>query len=124
MSRHLDVILLGEEQAAHLGLRVERLKVAAIVLGALLTAIAVTLSGIVPFVGLVVPHATRMIYGPGHRMLVPAVALGGAGFLVLTDLVARTLLAPTEIPLGVMSAILGAPFFLHLLRRSRREYAI
>ncbi len=124
MSRHLDVILLGEEQAAHLGLRVERLKLAAIVLAALLTSIAVTLSGIVPFVGLVVPHAARMIYGPGHRMLVPAVALGGAGFLVLTDLVARTLLAPTEIPLGVMAAILGAPFFLHLLRRSRRDYAI
>lgn len=124
LARQLDVILLGEEQAMHLGLQVERLKIGAIILASLLTAIAVTLSGIVPFVGLVVPHTARMIYGPAHRILVPAVALGGATFLVLTDLAARTILAPTEIPLGIMAAILGAPFFLHLLRRSRREYGL
>jgi iron complex transport system permease protein len=124
LARQLDVILLGEEQAMHVGVRVERLKIGAIVLASLLTAIAVTLSGIVPFVGLVVPHTARIIYGPAHRVLVPAVALGGATFLVLTDLIARTILAPTEIPLGIMAAILGAPFFLHLLRRSRREYGL
>jgi iron complex transport system permease protein len=123
-ARQLDAVLLGEEQALHLGVPVEQLKVAAILLAALLTGVAVTLSGIVPFVGLVIPHAARLVYGPGHRVLVPAVALGGATFLVLTDLVARTVLAPTLMPLGIMAAILGAPFFLHLLRRARREYGL
>ena len=124
LSRRLDAVLLGEEQAMHLGVRVERLKIVAIVMAALLTAMAVTLAGIVPFVGLVVPHACRMIYGPAHRLLVPAAALGGATFLVVTDLVARTILAPNMMPLGVMAAVIGAPFFLHLLRRTRREYAL
>jgi iron complex transport system permease protein len=124
LSRHLDAILLGEEQATHLGIHVERLKIGAILLGAILTGTAVTLAGIVPFVGLVVPHAARMVYGPRHRILVPAVALAGAAFLVLTDLVARTIVAPTEMPLGIMAAVLGAPFFLHLLRRSRRQYGV
>jgi iron complex transport system permease protein len=124
LSRYLDAILLGEEQASHLGVRVEYLKVGAIVVGAILTGVAVTLAGIVPFVGLVVPHAARMVYGARHRTLVPAVAIAGATFVVLTDLVARTILTPTEIPLGIMAAVLGAPFFLHLLRRSRREYGV
>lgn len=124
LSRYLDTLLLGEEGAMHLGVPVERLKVGAVVLAALLTATAVTLSGIVAFVGLVVPHAARLIFGAGHRVLVPATALGGATFLVLADLAARMVLAPTEIPLGIMAAILGAPFFLHLLRQSRRAYGI
>jgi iron complex transport system permease protein len=124
LSVRLDVILLGEEQAAHLGIRVERLKIGTVVLASLLTALAVSLSGIVAFVGLIVPHVMRLVYGPGHRILLPAVALGGAAFLVLADLVARIIIAPTEVPLGIMTAIIGAPFFLHLLRRSRRAYGL
>lgn len=124
LAHQMDVVLLGEAQAAHLGIRVERLKIAGIVLGALLTALAVSLAGVVPFVGLIVPHTARLLYGPAHRILVPTAALGGALFVVLVDLIARTVIAPTEIPLGVMTAVVGAPFFLHLLRRSRRDYAV
>jgi iron complex transport system permease protein len=120
----LDLILLGEEQAAHLGVGVERLKLGSIALAALLTGLAVALAGVVAFVGLVVPHAARLVYGPGHRVLVLAAAIGGAGFVVLVDLLARTVVAPTEVPLGIMTAIVGAPFFLHLLRRARRSYGL
>jgi iron complex transport system permease protein len=120
----LDVILLGEEQAQSLGLRVESVKLGVIVLACFLTALAVTLAGIVAFVGLIVPHAARLLYGPGHRTLIPTAALGGASFVVLADLIARVAIAPSEIPLGVITALLGAPLFLHLLRRSRHEYSL
>ncbi len=122
--RQLDVMLLGEEAARHLGVRIEMLKLAAIMLGALLTSLAVTLAGIIPFVGLVVPHAVRLIYGPGHRTLIPAAFISGAIFVVLADLLARVVIAPTPVPLGIVTAVIGAPFFLHLLRRSRAEYGI
>ncbi len=122
MAPRLDVILLGEEQATHLGVPVEKVKVAALLLGSLLTGLAVALAGIVAFVGLVVPHAARLVFGPAHRTLVPAAAIGGAVFVVLVDLIARTVAAPTEIPLGIMTAVVGAPFFLHLLRRTRQTY--
>jgi iron complex transport system permease protein len=122
LAPRLDVILLGEEQATHLGVRVERVKVGVIVLASLLTGLAVALAGVVAFVGLVVPHAARLIFGPAHRTLVPIAALGGAVFVILVDLIARTIVAPTEIPLGIMTAVVGAPFFLHLLRRTRSTY--
>jgi iron complex transport system permease protein len=122
MAPRLDVILLGEEQATNLGVPVEKVKVAALLLGSLLTGLAVALAGVVAFVGLVVPHAARLVFGPSHRTLVPAAAIGGAVFVVLVDLIARTVAAPTEIPLGIMTAVVGAPFFLHLLRRSRQSY--
>jgi iron complex transport system permease protein len=124
LSPALDVVLLGEEQAAHLGIRVELLKLTAVSLAALLTGMAVSLAGVVAFVGLIVPHAFRLIYGPRHRALIPAAALGGAIFLILADLIARVALPPTPLPLGVVTAIIGAPFFLHLLRRSRRQYSV
>jgi iron complex transport system permease protein len=120
----LDALLLGEETAAHLGVPVEPLKLAVIVLASLVTALAVTLAGVVAFVGLVVPHAARLVYGPGHRVLIPVAACAGAMFVVAVDVVARTLVAPTELPLGVMTAVVGAPFFLYLLRKSRRDYGI
>lgn len=120
----LDVVLLGEEQAQNLGVRVELLKLAAIILGALLTALAVALAGIIAFVGLIVPHTVRLIYGPSHRTLVPVAAIGGAMFVTATDLVARIATPPTPLPLGAVTAVIGAPFFLHLLRRSRSEYAL
>jgi len=120
---HLNAFALGEEGAAHLGVNVEREKLVILGLGSLLTACAVSLSGVVGFVGLVVPHAMRLALGPDHRLLLPASALAGAAFLVIADMIARTVLAPTEIPVGVFTALVGAPFFIYLLRRTRREYA-
>jgi iron complex transport system permease protein len=120
---HLNAFSLGEEGAAFVGVNVEREKVIILALGSLLTACAVSLSGIVGFVGLVVPHAVRLALGPDHRLLLPASALAGAAFLVIADTIARTIMAPTEIPVGIFTALVGAPFFIYLLRRTRREYA-
>jgi len=119
----LNAFALGEEGAAYLGVDVERDKLLVLALGSLLTAAAVSISGLVGFVGLVVPHAVRLVLGPDHRLLLPAAALFGGAFLVLADLLARTMLAPREIPLGILTAFIGAPFFIYLLRRTRREYA-
>ena len=119
----LNAFSLGEEGAAYLGIDVERDKIAILALGSLLTGAAVSLSGLVGFVGLVVPHAVRLVLGPDHRLLLPAAALSGGAFLVLADLLARTVLAPSEIPVGIITALVGAPFFIYLLRRTRREYA-
>ena len=120
-ARDLNAFLLGEEEAAYLGVNVERRKLTLLLLGSLLTGAAVSLSGLVGFVGLVIPHVARLVLGPDHRLLLPASALVGAAFLVLADLLARSLLAPTEIP-GIVTALIGAPFFIYLLRRSKREY--
>jgi len=120
---HLNAFSLGEEGAAYLGIEVERDKILILALGSMLTAAAVSISGLVGFVGLVVPHAVRLSLGPDHRILLPASALAGGIFVVMADLLARTLMAPVEIPVGVITAIIGAPFFLYLLRRTRREYA-
>jgi iron complex transport system permease protein len=120
---HLNAFSLGEEQAAYLGINVEREKILILALGSLLTACAVSLSGLIGFVGLVMPHAVRLVLGPDHRLLIPASALAGATFLVVTDTLARTVLAPTELPVGIITALIGAPFFIYLLRRTRREYA-
>lgn len=120
---HLNALSLGEEGAAYVGVEVERDKVIILVLGSLLTAAAVSISGLIGFVGLVVPHAMRLSFGPDHRFLLPASALAGGAFVVVADLVARTAMAPAEIPVGVITAIVGAPFFLYLLRRTRKEYA-
>lgn len=120
---HLNAFSLGEEGAAYLGVEVERDKLLILGLGSLLTAAAVSISGLVGFVGLVVPHAVRLSLGPDHRLLLPASALAGGAFVVIADILARVLLAPVEIPVGVITAIIGAPFFLYLLRHTRREYA-
>jgi iron complex transport system permease protein len=120
---HLNALSLGEEGAAYVGVNVERDKRVILVLGSLLTAAAVSISGLVGFVGLVVPHAMRLSLGPDHRLLLPAAALGGGAFVVIADLLARTVMSPAEIPVGVITAIIGAPFFLYLLRRTRKEYA-
>jgi iron complex transport system permease protein len=120
---HLNAFALGEEGAAYLGINVEREKVLILALASLLTACAVSLSGLIGFVGLVIPHAVRLALGPDHRLLLPASALGGAAFLVIADTLARSILAPSEIPVGIFTALVGAPFFIYLLRRNRREYA-
>ncbi|WP_086827051.1 iron ABC transporter permease [Allokutzneria sp. NRRL B-24872] len=118
-ARRLDLLALGERSARHLGVDVEGMRRVLIVVVALLTSAAVAFSGVIGFVGLVVPHLIRMIAGPGHRTLIAASTLGGAVLLVGADLIARTVAAPAEVPLGVLTALIGAPFFFWLLRRTR-----
>jgi len=118
----LDAFALGEEMARHLGVRVERYKLGIVAVAALLVAAAVSISGLVGFVGLVAPHLCRLTLGPRHRLLLPAAALAGAIFVVLADLFARILAAPAELPLGVLTALVGGPFFLWLLRSAGQRY--
>jgi iron complex transport system permease protein len=118
----LDTFALGEEGALHLGVRVEQMKLVVVAVAALLVAAAVALSGLVGFVGLFVPHVCRMMLGPRHRLLLPAAALAGSVFIVWADVLARTLISGGEVPLGVISALVGGPFFLWLLRRNGRDY--
>jgi len=120
-ARELDLFLAGEETAASLGVDVQRVKRIVLVTAALLTSAAVAVSGMVGFVGLIVPHVVRLLVGPAHRRVIPASGLIGATFLVLTDLLARTVHPPEEIALGIITASLGAPFFLYLLVKQRRE---
>jgi iron complex transport system permease protein len=120
-TRELDLMLTGEETAESLGVDVEHVKRVVLTCAALLTGTAVAVSGVIGFVGLIVPHIVRLIIGPAHRRLIPASALTGAAFLVLADLLARTLRRPEEIRLGIITAAFGAPFFLYLLLRHRRE---
>ena len=118
-ARDLNLILLGDEPAQHLGADPERLRRVVLVVASLLTAASVSMVGIIGFVGLVVPHMVRAALGPDHRYLLPAAALGGAILLTGADTLARSILPPTEIPVGIITALLGAPFFLYLLRRTR-----
>jgi iron complex transport system permease protein len=119
-SRSLNVMQLDEEQAQQLGINVERVKLVLLAASTLITAAAVSFVGTIGFVGIIVPHAVRIIWGPDHRFLLPLSVLAGAAFLILADLGARTVMAPVEIPIGVITAICGVPFFLYLLRRRRR----
>lgn len=113
----LNAFLLGEAEAGHLGVNVERVKRSIVILCALAVGASVAVSGIIGFVGLVVPHLLRLIIGPDHRYLLPGSALLGAVFLLGSDLIARTIAAPAELPIGIVTSVLGAPFFLWLLRR-------
>ncbi|MBO9382959.1 MAG: iron ABC transporter permease [Roseiflexus sp.] len=122
LGRALNLFALGETEARHLGIEVEQVKRAAILLAALATGTAVALVGPIGFIGLIVPHIVRLIAGPDHRLLLPACALGGASLLVLADLVARTMAAPAEVPVGLITACAGGPFFLALILRARRQY--
>jgi len=122
--RTLNAFALGEEGAAYVGVDVERNKAVVVIVATWLTATAVTISGLVGFVGLVVPHALRLILGPDHRLLLPASALGGAVFVVLMDALARSVIGPAELPLGLLTACIGGPVFLWLLRRARRGYVL
>ncbi|MEU9143793.1 iron ABC transporter permease [Streptomyces sp. NPDC048349] len=120
LARPLDLLLAGEEGAHTLGLDTGRFRAAVFVLTSLVIGVLVAYSGAIGFVGLMIPHAARMVVGAGHRALLPVAALGGAVFLMLADLVARTAAAPEEIPVGVVTALVGGPFFLWMLRRSTR----
>jgi iron complex transport system permease protein len=119
LARDLNLMTLGDEAAAHLGLHVERTKKVFLLVASLMTGATVAACGLIGFVGLIVPHSVRLAVGPDHRRLVPASALAGAAFLVLADSFARTVIAPQEIPIGVITAFLGGPFFLFLLRRRK-----
>ncbi|GAI42406.1 unnamed protein product, partial [marine sediment metagenome] len=118
-ARPLNIMQLDEEQAQQLGINVERLKIVLLAAATLITAAAVSFVGTIGFVGIIIPHAVRLIWGADHRFLLPLSVLTGAIFLILADLIARTVLAPTEIPVGVITALCGAPFFLYLLRLHR-----
>jgi len=121
VAHELNLVALGEERAAQLGVEVDRLKRRAIAIGALLAAAAVSVAGVIGFVGLMTPHLLRLVIGADHRRLLPASLLGGATLLILADLMARTVIAPSELPVGVVTALLGGPFFLFLLRREGRN---
>jgi iron complex transport system permease protein len=120
LTQRMNLLSLGEEDAGHLGVDVERTTWAIVLAASLVTAAGVALAGLVGFVGLVVPHAVRLALGPDHRLLLPASVLAGGGFLVIADTAAQTVLAPVEIPVGVLTALVGVPLFLWLLRRSDR----
>jgi iron complex transport system permease protein len=118
-ARDLNLMLLGEESAHNLGVEVERVKAILLLVASILTGAAVAASGMIGFVGLIVPHVARILVGPDHRILVPVSILAGAILLLGADILARTVLAPVELPLGVVTALFGAPFFIFLLRRYR-----
>ena len=124
LMRRLNTLALGDDYAEQLGIRVEWTRVGIILVGSLLTAIAVSLGGLISFAGLIVPHVARLILGPDHVRLLPVTALAGAIFLVVADTLARTLFAPTEIPVGILMVFLGGPFFLYLLRKHKRDYSL
>lgn len=121
MSRDLNTMMVGEEHALHLGLNVNGVRLVILLAASLVTAAAVAVSGIIGFVGLVVPHVVRLLVGPDHRILIPASMLGGAIFMVWMDTLARTVILPAELPVGIITALLGAPFFIYLIISRRRK---
>jgi iron complex transport system permease protein len=121
LARGLDALALGEAEAFHLGVPVQRLKAAVIVLTALAVGASVAAAGLIGFIGIVVPHMLRLVIGPGHKALLPLAALSGAALLVAADTIARIVVAPAELPIGIVTAAIGAPFFLWLLLRSDRR---
>ena len=121
MAGKLDLLALGERNARHLGVDVERLRILAIILVALLTGVAVAFAGIIAFVGLVVPHIIRMALGPAHRGLLLASAVGGGALLVVADLFTRTLVSGADLPIGMLTALVGGQFFFGLLYQQRRK---
>lgn len=117
-SRNYNLISTGDETAMQLGVEVSRVKRVSYFLASLLTGLVVSVSGVVGFVGLIIPHICRMLFGPDHRLLIPAAFLLGGSFLIVADIIARTVIAPSEIPVGAVTAAIGAPLFVYLLRRS------
>jgi len=123
-SRDLNILALGEDQAQHLGVETEKVKRILLICGALLTAAAVSISGLIGFVGLIIPHLTRVIIGPDHRVLLPTAAVVGASFLMICDAIARVAMGSGEAPVGVITALTGGPFFIYLLRRRKKGYVL
>ena len=123
-ARELNILALGEETAQHLGVEVEKAKKVLLIFGSLITAAAVSISGLIGFIGLIIPHMTRIVIGPDHRILLPTSIIVGATFLVICDAVARVIISPVELPVGVITALAGGPFFIYLLRKKKESYAI
>jgi iron complex transport system permease protein len=121
LAHALNVLQFGDEQAKQLGLPVERVRLAIVLAASLTSAAAVAFSGVIGFVGLVVPHVVRLLCGPDHRRLLPLSILGGAVMLLLADVISRVVIAPQELPVGVVTALCGAPFFLWILRRAKQQ---
>lgn len=119
-ARPLNVMQLDEEQAQQLGINVERTKIILLAASTLITAAAVCFVGTIGFVGIIIPHTVRLIWGPDHRWLLPLSALAGAILLILADTASRTIMPPSEVPVGVITAFLGAPFFVILLRKKKK----
>lgn len=120
-ARDLNILLTGEESAQSLGVDVERTKTYILLLGTFITAISVSVCGIIGFVGLIIPHIVRILMGPDHRILLPASALLGSIFMIFADTIARTLISPIEIPVGIITALFGGPFFIYLLRSRKKS---
>ncbi len=123
-TRDLNMLSMGDETAQHLGVSTERVRQFLLVIASLMTAAAVAISGVIGFVGLIIPHMTRLIIGPDHRILLPASAIVGAIFLVICDAVARVATGASELPVGVITALVGTPFFIYLLRRRKTSYSL
>jgi iron complex transport system permease protein len=123
-ARDLNLLALGDDTAQHLGVNVDRVKKLLLVFSSLITAAAVSISGMIGFVGLMIPHMTRLLIGPDHRILFPTSTIIGAIFLVVCDAVARVIVAPIELPVGVITALTGGPFFIYLLRKKKGSYAL
>lgn len=120
-ARDLNIMLTGEESAESLGVNVEKTKFYILILGTFVTSILVSVSGIIGFVGLIIPHIVRLIFGPDHRILLPASALLGGIFMIFADTIARTIISPVEIPVGIITALFGGPFFIYLLRAKKKQ---
>jgi iron complex transport system permease protein len=122
-SRHLNVLTAGEEIALQLGVEVETTKKICLLFVSLIIGVVVAFSGLIGFVGLMVPHLARMAFGSDHRLLIPVASLGGASFLIAADTLARTIISPNELPVGVITAFMGAPFFIYLLRKKGSQWS-
>jgi iron complex transport system permease protein len=122
-SRHLNLVTAGEETALQLGVEVETTKKICLLLVSLIIGVVVAFSGLIGFVGLMVPHLARMAFGSDHRLLIPVASLGGASFLIAADTLARTIISPNELPVGVITAFMGAPFFIYLLRKKGSQWS-
>lgn len=120
LAQDLNAISIGEEEAIHLGIKVETINKILILVTSLITASLVSICGIIGFVGLIIPHIMRNVFGPDHRVLIPVACIGGAAFMVICDTVSKTILPPLEIPVGVITALIGAPVFIILLKRGQR----
>jgi len=120
-SRDINIMLTGEESAKSLGVNVERTKLYVLLIGTFLTSTVVSVSGIIGFVGLIIPHMARILTGPDHRILLPVSAIGGGIFMIFADTVARTAISPVEIPVGIITALFGGPFFIFLLRSKKKS---
>jgi iron complex transport system permease protein len=121
LGRPMNVLQFGDEQAIQMGLHVERYKLVVILASSLVAATAVSFSGIIGFVGLIVPHVVRLLWGSDYRRLIPLATFAGGSILLIADILARTILAPRELPVGIVTAVAGAPFFLWLLRQAKQE---